>query len=272
MKTNAEIRKEAWGIVRSRWFWRIFAAGSVLYFITMSVSGLILTSFSDMGIQTWTDFLQAKAKAMQSGLGYTVPSWSVFWQMTGATLFQQFIGYVFGAILLFGIAGVMLKAVRDEENGWFASAFGGFKRPLELTGLLVLMNLLVFLWALLFVIPGIVAMYRYRQAWYLKSEHPDWSAMKCLADSGMMMRGKKWTAFCLDVSFVWRLLLFWLLVAVLMAGAAVASTAGSFFGSLVFALTMIVGFYFFALFLAYLAVARAVFYKELSCARARDLI
>jgi len=260
MKTNKEIRKEAWSIVRGKWFGRILATGSTLYFIALVVSAVIFASFSDMGIQTWTDFLQAKIRAFQSGLGYTVPSWSVFWQMTGATLFQQFIGYVFGAILLFGMASVMLKAVRDEEKGWFAGAFGGFRRPLEITGLLVLMNLLVFLWGLLFIIPGLIALYRYRQAWYLKSEHPDWSAMKCLAESGMMMKGKKWKAFCLDVSFVWWLLFFWLVFAALMTGAAVASKISELFGSIALALTLIVGFYLFAFFLAYLAAARAVFY------------
>jgi len=264
MKTNKEIRKEAWGIVRSKWFWRIFATGSLLYFITMLVSGLIFTSYSDMGIQTWPDFMAAKVRALQSGLGYTVPSSRVFWQMTGATAFQQFIGYVFGAILLFGMAGVMLKAVRDDEKEWFAGAFGGFKRPLEVTWLLALMNLRVFLWGLLFVIPGIIAVYRYRQAWYLKSENPEWSAGKCLSESGKLMKGMKWQAFCLDLSFFGWFLLVLMVIGPFAFAAAMATKAGALAGSFVGALAGVAVSYFFAFVLAYFVAARAVFYKELA--------
>jgi len=272
MKTNKEIRKEAWGIVRGKWFWRIFAAGSVLYFIAMLVSGMIVASYKDMAIQTWPDFLAAKIQAFQSGLGYTVPSHAVFWQMTGATAFQQFIGYVFGAILLFGMAGVMLKAVRDDEKEWFSGAFGGFKRPLEVTWLLALMNFLVFLWGLLFVIPGFIAIYRYRQAWYLKSENPDWSAGKCLSESGRMMKGMKWKAFCLDLSFVVWFFMWSLACGCLITGVVAALKFGSLFGSFAITLAGAIGFYFFALLIVYFVAARTVFYKELACARARDLV
>jgi len=264
MKTNREIRKEAWGIVRGKWFWRILTAGSVLYFIAMLVSGTIVASYEDMEIQTWPDFLAAKFQAFQSGLGYSVPSSRIFWQMTGATAFQQFIGYVFGAIVLFGMAGVMLKAVRDDEKEWFAGAFGGFKRPLEVTWLLALMNLLVFLWGLLFVIPGIIAIYRYRQAWYLKSENPDWSARKCLKESGRTMKGHKWQAFCLDLSFIVRIFLWSLACGCVLAGAAVAGKLWAPLAAFVITLACIAGFYFFALLIAYLAAARAVFYREMT--------
>jgi len=272
MKTNKEIRKEAWGIVRGKWFWRIVVSGSLLYFITMLVSGMIVASYKDLQIQTWPDFLAAKIQAFQSGLGYTVPSQAVFWQMTGATAFQQFIAYVFGAILLFGMAGVMLKAVQNDEKGWFSGAFGGFTRPLELTWLLALMNFLVFLWGLLFVIPGLIAIYRYRQAWYLKSENPDWSAWKCLRESGLMMKGSKWQAFCLDLSFVIRMMLIFLVFGILFGGASSLRRFEALLGSAAVSLWLVVFFAIFAFFLAYLSAARAVFYRELACARARDLV
>jgi len=263
MKTNAEIRKEAWGIVRSRWFWRIISAGGVLYFVFLTASVMIARYYSDGGIQTWTDFLQAKAQAMQSGLGYTVPSARAFWQMTGASVFQQFIACVFGSILLFGLAGLMLRAVRNDEKGWFAGSFGGFKRPLELTWLMVLMNLRIFLWGLLFVIPGIVATYRYRQAWYLKSEHPDWSAWKCLSESGGLMKGRKWQAFCLDVFMV----ICWILPAALVLSywsiVLSAGDSGSSLFGFIGAFAGLASFYFFVFVMAYLVVARTVFYREL---------
>src|SRR5574344_1621849 len=163
MKANKEIRNEAWGIVRGKWFWRIVTAGGLLYLISLIVNGFLVGALKGGNVQTWPDFLEAKVKAAQQGLGYTVPSSAAFWHMTGATVFQQFIGCVFGGIVLFGLAVLFLRAARNDDEGWFASAFGGFTRPLGVFWLLVLMNFWIFLWSLLLVIPGMIAVYRYRQ-------------------------------------------------------------------------------------------------------------
>jgi len=264
MLTNLEILREALKVVRGKWFWRIVVIGSILYCIAGLVSYAISSSYSDMGVQTWLDFLQAKLRAARSGLGYSVPSVRVFWQMTGASAFHQFFGWLFGSILMFGMAGVLLKAVRNDENDWFAGAFGGFRRPLELTWLMVLMNILVFLWTLLFVIPGLVALYRYRQAWYLKSENPDWSARKCLAESGRMMRGRKGQAFCLDLVFVGLLLLWCVLGGILLAVGTVAGKVHALAGALVGLPSVVFCFGSLVFLVTFLAAARAVFYEALA--------
>ena len=202
MKTNVEIRRATREALSNGWFGRMFISGAVLYSVVAIVMGIVLAVFHDMEIQTWSDFLQVKMAHLRNGLDYAVPSRVVALQMSGATLFEQFFSYLFGAIVAFGIARVALKAVRGDEQGWFAASFGGFSRPFGVMWLLVRMNIQVFLWSLLFVIPGIVAIYRYRQAWYLKSDHPDWGAGKCLAVSGEKMRGLKWQAFCLDFFYM----------------------------------------------------------------------
>ncbi|MBR3221852.1 MAG: hypothetical protein IKF72_06405 [Kiritimatiellae bacterium] len=226
MKTNQEIRSEAAKVLSGGWSSRVLASGAVLYGISSLVGCLILSAYRDMGLQTWADFLGAKLQHAQQGLGYTVPSDAMFWHMTGASLFQQFMMYVFGAIFAFGMARLLLKAAKNDAKGWFSASFGGFARPLELTWLLVLMNLRVFLWSLLLVFPGVVAVYRYRQAWYLKSDHADWGACKCLAESGRMMRGYKWQAFCLDVFYGAQLALLWLAI----AAAGTVAAGGDKFG------------------------------------------
>ena len=202
MKTNVEIRRTTREALSNGWFGRMFISGAVLYSVVFFLTLIIALAFRDMEVQTWGDFLQVKMQHLRNGMDYTVPSRAVALQMSGATLFDQFFRYLFGAIVMFGIARVSLKAVRGDEQGWFSSLFGGFSRPFGVMWLLVRMNIQVFLWSLLFVIPGIVAIYRYRQAWYLKSDHPDWGAGKCLAVSGEKMRGLKWQAFCLDLFYV----------------------------------------------------------------------
>ncbi len=266
MKSNKEIRKEARGIVRGAWFWRILSVTSLLYAVVILIS-LAIRSFYAVGeIQTWTDFWEAKMAAIQSGLDYAVPSKSIAWQMTSATFFEQFISFIFGAILAFGMASLMLKAVSNDEKGWFSCAFSGFKRPLELAWLLFLMNLRIFLWTILLFVPGLIAIYRYRQAWYLKSENPDWSATRCLAESGRMMKGQKWKAFCLDFSFLGWAILIGIVWSLIILGFA---NGNEIYGNsllLVFlgVALSIVCFYFVAFFAAYVFVARAVFYKDLA--------
>ena len=71
----------------------------------------------------------------------------------------------------------------------------------------ILEGLLIFLWSLLLVVPGIVAAYRYRQALYLLLDHPEKSAWQCLRESGALMSGHKWELFVLDLSFLgWAML------------------------------------------------------------------
>lgn len=63
-------------------------------------------------------------------------------------------------------------------------------------------DLYVFLWALVFVIPGIVKMYQYYMVPYLLAEHPDLDYREALRMSRDMMKGNKWKTFVLGLSFI----------------------------------------------------------------------
>lgn len=68
-------------------------------------------------------------------------------------------------------------------------------------------DLYVFLWSLLLVIPGIVKAYEYRMISYLLTENPTMTKDEAFAMSKQMMKGQKWNAFVLDLSFIgWRIL------------------------------------------------------------------
>ena len=67
--------------------------------------------------------------------------------------------------------------------------------------------LFIFLWSLLFVIPGIIASYRYRFALYNLCENPEMSAMEALRMSKVQTNGYKMELFMLDLSFLgWSIL------------------------------------------------------------------
>ncbi|MBQ9886261.1 MAG: DUF975 family protein [Lachnospiraceae bacterium] len=63
-------------------------------------------------------------------------------------------------------------------------------------------ELKVFLWSLLFIIPGIIAKYRYLMVPYILGENPDISAKEAFELSRNMMRGSKLKAFLLRLSFI----------------------------------------------------------------------
>lgn len=70
-----------------------------------------------------------------------------------------------------------------------------------------LKGLYTFLWSLLLIIPGIIKTYEYRMIPYILAENPDMPCSEIFARSKEMMRGQKWRAFVLDLSFLgWEIL------------------------------------------------------------------
>ncbi len=68
-------------------------------------------------------------------------------------------------------------------------------------------DLFIWLWSLLFLIPGIIKSYEYRLVPYIVSENPMISYKEAQAESAKLMKGNKWKSFILDLSFIgWDIL------------------------------------------------------------------
>lgn len=73
--------------------------------------------------------------------------------------------------------------------------------------IMLVMNVKIFLWSLLLVIPGIVKSYEYGMIPYILSENPGISMTEAFALSREMTNGEKMNIFILDISFFpWTLL------------------------------------------------------------------
>jgi uncharacterized membrane protein len=71
----------------------------------------------------------------------------------------------------------------------------------------ILRTVFVFLWSLLFVIPGIIKALAYSQTFYVLADNPDMSATEAIDKSRELMRGHKLRLFWLNLSFIgWYLL------------------------------------------------------------------
>ena len=70
-----------------------------------------------------------------------------------------------------------------------------------------LTDLFIWLWSLLFIVPGIIKAYQYRLVPYIMSENPNMNFKDAQAESARLMQGNKWKSFVLDLSFIgWDIL------------------------------------------------------------------
>ena len=116
MKSNAEMRKESHAVVRSRWFWIIFGVTLLLQGICQGAGWLLGSLHGSMGIVSPADFFSKKLSMLRQGLDYTLPTAEAYRQMAYAGTLEMLVGYVLGAVALFGITAVLLKAVADDRT------------------------------------------------------------------------------------------------------------------------------------------------------------
>lgn len=108
--------------------------------------------------------------------------------------------------LQLGFSIFMLTFFRSRkiDNTLLFEGFSNFGRALLL---LVLMIVKITLWTLLFFVPGIIAAFRYSQAFYVLADNPDMSARQCIKESCRIMTGNKGRYFYLLLTFIgWYIL------------------------------------------------------------------
>ena len=114
---------------------------------------------------------------------------------------------VTGAIS-YGQARATTNLARGQEKVNILDVFAGFTEGFGRTFLLGLMtSLYIFLWSLLFLIPGIVKSYSYAMAPFIMQDDPSKNWKQCLDESREMMNGHKAQLFWLEFSFIGWILL-----------------------------------------------------------------
>jgi len=112
-----------------------------------------------------------------------------------------------GAIVEVGYASFNLFLVDKENTAEIADLFNYFTYWKSVICTRLLKSLYIFLWSLLFVIPGIVASYSYAMTSFILVENPELKATEAVERSKQLMRGNRFRLFCLEFSFIgWDLL------------------------------------------------------------------
>ncbi|MDL2323995.1 DUF975 family protein [Ruminococcaceae bacterium OttesenSCG-928-A16] len=121
--------------------------------------------------------------------------------------------FIMGASIELGLNNYHIRLLQRAPQQPFTTLFEKMNMFGRALWLRVVMNFFVFAWSLLFIIPGIVASYRYAMAPYLMAQNPNLTAMEAIEQSKQMMNGNKGRLFCLDLSFFG-----WILLAALTCG------------------------------------------------------
>jgi uncharacterized membrane protein len=156
--------------------------------------------------------------------------------------------------------------LRDINPGY---VFNGFEYYLKTLGLALVIGMFVFLWSLLLIIPGIVACFRYSQAFFILADDPTKGIMQCINESKERMEGNKGSLFVLNLSFIG-----WLILAALpsafmggilgamgMAGGDISAATDAITHSLPGFLVSFLGSIPEAFVVAYMMTAQTVFYE-----------
>ena len=106
-----------------------------------------------------------------------------------------------GLMITVGIVIYVISEVRYHK-GSYGNLFDGMPLLLRVLWYQIYTTILIALWSLLLVIPGIIATYRYRQGLYILLDHPEMSVTQCVKASKNMMDGHKSELFVLDLSFM----------------------------------------------------------------------
>lgn len=160
--------------------------------------------------------------------------WDLFFGILFIVLVFALIGILAGlalkAFLLnplrLGATKYFIEAARGEKKagdiGLIGYAFGG-GRYKNIVKTLFLRDLYVFLWSLLFLIPGIIKSYEYAMIPYILAERPDLETEEVFELSRRMMSGEKFDVFILGLSFIG-----WMFIALLSFGFAAVFYIGPY--------------------------------------------
>ena len=209
MKKAKDYRASAWKALTGRYWWAVLAS-----LIASVLGGTASYNSAASSGTTITPQLTAKLNAGDlSSITNSIPPQLVA-VGTAAVLSLVAVSLVLGIALLivggavelgYDLFNIHLFTTSDGHS--LSDLFSRFSIFCRALWLRILTGLKVFLWMLLFIIPGIIAAYRYALAPYILAEHPEMTAREAINESKRLMKGNKWRLFCLGFSFIgWDLL------------------------------------------------------------------
>lgn len=109
--------------------------------------------------------------------------------------------FIISGPLYMGYTMLALKVVRYQDAK-VEGLFDGFKNFLRSFLLSLINAILIALWSLLLIIPGIIKSLSYSMSYFILADNPYMSSNDARKQSMEIMDGNKWRLFCLHFSFI----------------------------------------------------------------------
>ncbi|HPD89606.1 MAG TPA: DUF975 family protein [Oscillospiraceae bacterium] len=222
MWQRSRLKEEAKRILR-RNYWMPFlvtfvfgliSGGSSGFFSGVSSSSSFRNNFDDFafssgtgsGVYAFRSFFEQLGDKIGRYLENPAVAISVTLMIIAAIGFAMVISYGYMAFVALPLQVGMRRYFM--ENRGFKSAFGrlfwafGHGSYLHIVKIMFIRELKIFLWSLLFVIPGIIKSYEYYMIPYILSENPNISMDRAFELSRRMTQGEKWEIFVMELSFI----------------------------------------------------------------------
>ena len=148
--------------------------------------------------------------ALEGRWGIAIGTFILYQILMGMVQMVPVIGFlgtlVIGGPMAIGLSIFSLRLAREQEAK-VEQIFDGFKKFEKGLAAYLLMVVYVFLWMLLFIIPGIIKAISYSQTFFILADNDDIESSEALKMSEEMMDGYKWKYFFMGLRFLgWGIL------------------------------------------------------------------
>lgn len=202
MKTNQQFKNEALAALHGNWGKTILL--TLLFFIAI---GLFSGPVSYQAVQFQT-YMQEHAASMQSAYKMTAmlqdPVFLTLYQKTNgaSSLFTLATILLFLPLTLGYMNALRMLLIAGDNNLISNSVHFAFTHYWRKVWTLLLMEIMLFLWSLLLVIPGLIKAFSYAMTPYILQDNPELTASEAIHRSRMMMKGHKFDLFYMYLSFI----------------------------------------------------------------------
>lgn len=205
MKYASDFRQNARDALRGRW------AIAVIAGIIASLLGAIASNgpevklnFNDNGANVVLEFADQQIYTSADGwmpeLNTLIVGGAAYIILAAIVMAAVF--FILGSVIKIGYSKFNLDLLDRSSEPELNTLFGYFSQWKTAAIASLLQSVYIFLWSLLFIIPGIIASYSYAMTEYILAENPELTASEAIDRSKQMMEGNRWRLFCLQFSFI----------------------------------------------------------------------
>jgi len=196
-------------------YWLSVGASFLVNLLSGGATGFSGSSFRNLNLDGFNSNGYSNSYNYNLNPNISADDWKFIWLFVGIVfvivIIALIIGFGYSAFLSnplrFGLNKFYVH--REPEDRAIGTVFSAFKKGtyMSVVKTLFMKDIIVFLWSLLFIIPGWIKSYAYRLVPYIINDHPELDYKEALRRSQEMTDGEKFSMFVLDLSFIgWSLL------------------------------------------------------------------